>query len=169
MGKQNDDIKDELAKFAAQYAPSTIVNATVMSVDESNATVVVTLVSGLEIDDVRIRSVIKAGNKAILIPKAGTNILIGQIEGEHDYVVIAVEDIEKILYEFGSVKMVVDDGGFLLMKGAENMQKLMLDILDANIAEKHLTNYGPTISLTPSSALKFTNLKTRVQNLFKNA
>ncbi len=169
MGKQNDDIKEQLASFAAQYAPSTIVNATVVSVDENEATVVVTLVSGLEIDDVRIRSVVKAGNKCVLIPKTGTNILIGQIEGEHDYVVIAVEDIEKILYEFGSVKMRIDDGGFLLKKGTENMQKLLKDILDACISEKHLTKNGPTISLTPNSLLKFTNLKTRVVNLFKNA
>lgn len=169
MAKEHDDIKEQLGNFAAQYAPSTIVNAKVVSVDENEATVVVTLVSGLEIDDVRIRSVIKAGNKAILIPKEGTNILIGQIEGEHDYVVIAVEDIEKILYEFGTVKMQVDDGGFLLKKGAENMQKLLKDILDAIIAERHLTKNGPTIKLAPTSELRFTNLKTRVANLFKNA
>lgn len=165
--KVTADIKDELNRFMAR--PETIVYATVLSVDIPKSTIAVSLISGLELDDVRLRSVVKAGNKCVMIPAVDSTVLIGQIENDPEFVMLACEKIDKILYAIGTVKFEVDDAGILLAKGAENMQKILKDLIEGIVAERHLTNNGPTISLTPTSVTTFNNIKTRVLNLFRNA
>lgn len=59
------------------------------------------------------------------------------------------------------------EGKFLLKNETENLLKLMEDLIDANIGEKHMTNSGPSIKLSPDSELKFRRIKTRFGNLLK--
>ncbi len=165
MGKVNDDIKEQLGKFAAERGPSTIINATVVYVDETNSSVTVKLDSGLELDDVRLRSVIKAGNKVVLLPAVGTNILIGKIEGSDDYVVIAVEEIDKIVYIVGTVKFEVDANGILIQKGTETFKKIVDDLIAQIKLIVVPTNVGP--SGNPLNALAFDAIQTRADNLFR--
>lgn len=165
MGRVNDDIKNELSKFAGERGPSAIINATVQAVDETTSSVTVKLDSGLELDDVRLRAVIKAGNKVVLLPKVGSNILIGKIEGGDDYVVIAVEEIDKIIYVVGTVMFELDANGILLQKGTETLKK----VLDDLIAQIKLivvpTNVGP--SGNPLNGAAFDTIKTRIDNLLQ--
>ena len=165
MSKLNDDIKQELSKFAEERGPSAIINATVVFVDETNSSLTVKLDSGLELDDVRLRSVIKAGNKVVLLPAVGSNILIGRIEGGDDYVVIAVEEIDKIIHIIGTVKIEIDLNGILIQKGTETLKKILDDLLAQIKLIIVPTNVGP--SGNPLNAAAFDIIKTRVDNLLK--
>lgn len=168
MAREENDIKEQLKSFVDFNAAAGITSAVVTKINE-NDTVAVRLETGLELNDVRLKSVIKSGGKTVMTPAEGSIVLLGKIAKSHDYVVLAVEEIEKMTSVIDDVEYRLDKNGFLLKKESETMQKLMTDILDAALEERHTTSYGPTISLTPDSQLKYNQLKTRVKNFFQNA
>jgi hypothetical protein len=168
MDKASEDIKHELILLAGKVGPAALQPATVVEINADD-TIVARLATGLEIDDVRLRSVVQSGNKVIMIPKVGSVVQIGRIENSEEYVVVAVEEITEIQWIIGGLKFVADQNGFLLEKGSENMRKLMIDFIDAILQERHNHTQGPTVSLTPDSVTRFNALKNRINNLFKNA
>lgn len=129
--KEIEQIKNELTKFAARYAPSTIIPATVLSYNSADETISVALSNDAVIDDVRLRSVIKAGNKKILVPKVNSVVHIASIENSQEYFVAAVEEIDKEFLIIGTVKYDVDDTGFLIKKGNDTLKKILQNIIEA--------------------------------------
>lgn len=168
MSKDIQDIGRALSDFSSKYGPASILPAEVLQVNGDD-TISVRLSDGVEIEDVRLRSVVKVGNKVLLIPKVGSIVQIARIENSEEFLVIAVEEITSVLFIIGTARFEVDQAGFLIKKGAESLGKLVADLLDAILSERHNTMYGPTVSLTPDSQLKFNQLKTRAANLLKNA
>jgi hypothetical protein len=106
-----------------------------------------------------------------IIPAIDSVVVIGRIGDakSDEYCVILYGEIESHSIEIESVKLLTDKDGFLLQKGDENLRKLVTDLVDAILTERHNTYYGPTISLTPASKLKFEQIKTRAENLLKDA
>src|SRR5438093_6812381 len=126
MVKELNEIRNHFSAMAGQFGPAAVIPAEVTAVN-SDDSIQAVLASGLELDDVRLKSVLKAGNKLVLIPKVGSIVQIARIENSDEYVVIAVEEITKMLLVVDTVKMEVNDSGFLMQKGADTLAKLVTD------------------------------------------
>lgn len=81
-----------------------IIEAKVKSV--SNDNLVLCEADGLDIPDVQLRAIIDGNNLGILVvPKANTYVLIGSIEGRQEYIVLNVQEAEKILIKVGNITL----------------------------------------------------------------
>lgn len=167
MGEVIEQIKDQLAEFAKRYGPTAIVPAVVKAVNE-DGTIAVEFADGSEIDDVRLKAIVKEGNQFLIFPKADSNVLIGRISDSEDFVLIAASEIEEVEIKIGGTLFSVKEK-FVIKTETEDLLTLMTDLIEAMLAEKHMTNSGPTINLTPDSIAKYTALKTRFKTLLKTA
>jgi hypothetical protein len=166
MSKQINDIGDALAVFAAKYGPVVIQPATVLKINNDD-TIQVQLSNGFIIEDVRLKSVIKDGNKVILSPKESSIVQIARIDTNDDYVVISVEEVTKVLYQIDHTTFDVDRNGYLLKCENETLRKLLDDLLDAIMNMRFTTQSGPTVNLV--NLMTFQQIKNRVKNLLKDA
>ena len=116
MSEVHEDIKRELKKFSSQFGPVTIVSATVTAINEDD-TIAVTLATGEEHDDVRLRSVVKAGNKIVITPSLNTTVLLGKIEDSDEYVVLEVEDISQVTIIIGNISLTITNEGIVFNGG----------------------------------------------------
>ena len=130
MSKENDDMKNELGKFAGRYAPRTIVPATVTAVN-GDTTIGVEFSDGTPIPDCRLKSVIKDGNQVLLIPVVGSSVLVGSIENSSDYVVIAVAEISEVQQIIDGVTYSMSTDGFLIKKGDDTLHDALSLIIEA--------------------------------------
>src|SRR6266542_73413 len=122
-----EQTKREFIKFTSKYGPAAIVPATVIEVNDDD-TVHVQFSDDSEIDDVRLKSVVKDDNKFLLIPKVNSIVQVGRIENSDEYLVIAVEEITEVKMIIDTVSVSVDNSGFLFQKGTETMKKLIDDL-----------------------------------------
>lgn len=129
MSLIDEQIKQELEKFAGRYGPETIIAAKVLSYNSTDETIEVQLTSGLKIDDVRLKSMVKAGNKFIVRPADNSLVLIGRIANSDEWVVVSVDEVEYLFVKLGTVEMKVDDNGFVIKKGTDTLQKVLSDII----------------------------------------
>lgn len=131
MGKVEDDIKNQLQLLAGEFGPAQIISAKVLSVNIDEDTIAVAVDGGLEIDDVRLKSIIKAGNKLVLRPTVNSTVLIGRIENSDEWVMISPDEIDSIRLEIGDVKYEVDQTGFLFQKEESTLKELIQLMIEA--------------------------------------
>ncbi len=131
MGKVEDDIKNQLQLLAGEFGPAQIISAKVLSVNIDEDTIAVAVDGGLEIDDVRLKSIIKAGNKLVLRPTVNSTVLIGRIENSDEWVMISPDEIDSIRLEIGEVKYEVDQTGFLFQKEESTLKELIQLMIEA--------------------------------------
>lgn len=163
-----EQIKVELAKFSDKHGPAAIVPATVLAINNDD-TVHVQFSDDSEIDDVRLRSVVKAGDKVLLIPKVGSIVQVAKIENSDEYLIIAVEEITDVVYVIGGTRYEANNRGHLIEAQGETLLQIVLDLIDACKNERHLTKQGPTITMSTVSKTVFNSIKTRAQKLLRNA
>jgi hypothetical protein len=60
MDRTTQDIKDQLSRIAAEFGPAALIPATVTLINTDD-TISVKLATGLELDDVRLKSVCERG------------------------------------------------------------------------------------------------------------
>lgn len=94
-----EGIKNLTRKLNGDYS---IIEARVKSVDDNN--LVLCEADGLEIHDVQLRA-LKSGKKKslVVIPKVGSYVLIGSIEGQQDYIILSVDEAEKVIAHVGDI------------------------------------------------------------------
>jgi hypothetical protein len=100
----------------------------VLSVDEDEFTCVVDE-DGVEINDVRLRPVINNKESVTIFPKVGSWVAITRLEDEEDWMVIAVDEIEKYRIVNGTMLFEMNNGKFLIESGAENLGKCLDDLI----------------------------------------
>lgn len=88
----------------------------VLSVDE-NATTITVEVLELTFYDVRLRSVITDDTGVWVLPKVGSFVTIGQIEGGVEYVLIRPSEIDKVFIKIGTKTMVIQESKLLATYG----------------------------------------------------
>jgi hypothetical protein len=135
MDKITEDIKNELGDFSKRFSAATVFPATVLSYNSTDDTVSVQLSNDAVIDDVRLRSVIKAGNKIIQVPSVNSVVQIASIENSKEFVVLAVEAIDKEVLIIGTVKLDIDNTGFLLQKGTATLKNILTNIIPGNATD----------------------------------
>jgi len=168
MSLEQDQIRQGLAEFAARFGPAAIAPALVLAINNDD-TIQIQFSDDAVIDDCRLKSVVKEGNRVIMVPKVDSIVLVARIENSDEYVVVAVEEITKILYLIGDARYEVDESGHLIEAGGENLLDVLIDFAEACITERHTTKNGPTINMTALSKQKFINVKSRLQKILRNA
>lgn len=164
MSRENEDIKDELGKFSSRFGPKIILPATVRAINNDD-TIAIEFSDDSTVDDARLKSVIKDGNKVLLIPKVGSIVLVAKIENSDEYLVVAVEEITEQRIQIGTVTFKITDEGFLIQKGGETLKKIFDDLLEEIKKLTVNTNVGP--SSVPINILAFETIKTRVNNFLQ--
>jgi len=159
MGATEDNIKEQLGAFANKYGPSIIMPAKVLAVNENDCTIEIEFSDESKIDDARLRSVIKAGNKIVQFPSVGSMVLVGRIDGSDDYVVLAIEAIDFELVEIDGTQFKIAASGFTIKKGTDNLKDAMIKIIEA--VEKIVVLQG-----TNPDRLKLASAKEMITNIF---
>jgi hypothetical protein len=160
MSKEVNEVKEQLGVFASKFAPDSIVHATVKAVNENDSTIEAEFEGGLVLDDVRLRSVVKAGNKCIMVPEVDSIVLVGRIEGSEEWVVLAVESISKVLYVIGTAKIELTEDGLLVQKGSNTLKASLVKFIEA--VEQIVVMQGNN-----PDYVKLTQAKTEFQNLLQ--
>lgn len=179
MDLVDEQIKTELIKLASSYGPAMVMPVKVTAINNDD-TVSVEFGDGSTVDDVRLKAVVKSGNKFILVPKVGSTVQVASLEGSSEYVVIATDEItdvklkvdnvtmelraEGLFFENGTDKFHID-GGFLIEKNGDSLKKVLDDLFTAIKAITVPTNVGP--SGTPINFAVFEAIKVRAGNLLK--
>lgn len=101
-------------------------------------------------------------------PQKGSKCLLGIIQNNNAAAfLISCEKSEAVEWYNDEQVIEMDGVKFSIRNQDESLHTLIADMLDAIIEEKHQTNMGVTISHTPDSALRFSQLKTRFNHLLK--
>lgn len=160
MSLVDEQIRQELDKFSSKVGPETIVPAKVLSYNENDETIEVELTSGAVIDDVRLKSMVKAGNKLVVVPSDDSFVLIGRIANSDEYVVVSVDEVDEIKIKVGTVDVDVDDTGVLVKKGTDTLKEILTNIIQACqvivVAQGNNPDY-----------VKLTTALTKVNNLLR--
>ncbi len=140
-----EELRQRFEEMAGQHAPEVSNIAKVKSVDEDKAMCVLIDEDGQEILNVRLRPVLN-GNKSFLqIPKLGTYALAIRVEDDDDWMVIACDEVDKVVYYVGHSVFQIDDK-FHFEANGKNFATVLKSLL--NVIEKgYKTNTGATIQL----------------------
>ena len=111
-----------------------------------------------EIDDVRLKSVIKDGFKRISVPTEGSSVLVGRIETGDEYVVIAVEQIDRELIVIGTVQYEINENGFLFQKGTDTLKQILSLIIESVQQIVVIEGNNPDYDKLTEAATKKNNL-----------
>lgn len=138
MSKEQE-IRDGFRRMAEKEGPLQTLLAEVVSVDENEMTCVIKD-DELEIFDVRLRPVINGKKSFTLYPKVGCYVLAARIEDGEEWMVIAVDEIEK----------------FELTNGDVSLKEILTDLVDEVIKV-----------MAPKNVAALTLIKTQIAQLLK--
>lgn len=159
MGLEQEQIKEQLSIFAGKVGPKTILPATVTAVNDDD-TIAIEFSDGSTVDDARLRSVVKAGNKVLLIPKVESIVLVAKIENSDEYIVVAIEEITDVKYLIDSVQYEVSSAGFLIQKDADTLKDALVTFVEAVEAIIVMQGRNP-------DRLKLATAKEKIQNILR--
>lgn len=125
-----EEIKNAFEKFSGKHGPKVIVPAEVLSVNEDELMVAVRFGNDAEVDDVRLKSVVKNGNHFVLLPVVGSIIQVARIENSDEYVVIAVDEITAVRCKVDNAEFKIDQDGFTLQQGDDSLGKVLQDLIE---------------------------------------
>jgi len=147
-----------------------ILRAKVISVSGDN--LVQCEADGLDIPDVQLRPIIDGSNRAMLIiPKANSYVLVGSIESQQEYIVLSVEQAEKIIIKVGDITFDILDTVVKLngdqydglVKVGELKSKL--NALENKVNDLIIACSSQVVTLAPSGAFPLASFFTSVTAL----
>lgn len=162
-----EDIKEQLQRFSAQFGPSAVLPAIVKNTND-DGTIEIEFADGSRIDDVQLKAVTGGVNQFVVMPAIDSNVLVGRISSSDEYVLLAASEIVSVDVKINNTRLFISDK-FTIQAGTEDLLQILKDLIQAMINEKHQTNTGPTISLTPASILRYNDIKTRFETLLKSS
>lgn len=158
-----EQIRQRLEEIAGGQAPAVSNIAKVKTVNEEKATCILIDEDGQEYPEVRLRPVLNGKKSFLQIPKVGTYVLAIRVEDDEDWMVIACDEVDKVIYYVGETIFQIDDK-FLFEANGKNLLKVIKSLL--NIIEKgYQTNTGTTIKLI--EFLAFQQVKKDFEKLLK--
>jgi hypothetical protein len=155
MSKQQSLLIEGIRNLSKEKA--TIIPALVETSDKEKGTINVITFEELKIPNVRLRSVIEADDKGMLIfPAKNTSVLIARINKSDNYVMISMQEPEMMKCRVGEKYLELDKDGLELSAGNDTLKKCLDDLLDEII-----TIYAPM------NKAAFTAIKDRLAKLLK--
>jgi hypothetical protein len=160
MSGRKEQIRSALKKLAGEVGPPATMLAQVVSVDEEARTCTLKD-EDFEFFDIRLRPVESENESIEIFPKVGSWVLAARIESDEEFMVIGYDEIDSWRIKAGTLEMELKNGKFLMKKGGESLGKLIDDLLQAMLIEKHIVGSPTTTSPDPATVTSFTNLKAR--------
>ncbi|RFM32263.1 hypothetical protein [Chitinophaga silvisoli] len=154
MSNKQRELVDTLRKLV--HTDTIIIPAIVKDIDEAEGTILATTATGLEIADVRLRSVIGDNDGVLIFPQKGSSVLMARIQESSNFVVISMEKVDKIQYFVEDKFFELDKDGLEISAGDESLKKCLDDLLDEII-----TIYAPM------NKSAFMDIKQRLATLLK--
>jgi hypothetical protein len=154
MSNKQRELVDALRKLV--HTDTIIIPAIVKDIDETEGTILATTATGLEIADVRLRSVIGDNDGVLIFPQKGSSVLMARIQESSYFVVISMEKVNKIQYFVEDKFFEMDKDGLQISAGDESLKKCLDDLLDEII-----TIYAPM------NKSAFMDIKQRLATLLK--
>lgn len=154
MTKTQRELIDALKKLS--HTDTIIIPAIVKEVDEEEGTIVAATATGLEIADVRLRSVIGDNDGVLIFPQVDSSVLMARIQESNYFVVISMEKVDKIQYFVEDKFFEMDKDGLEVSAGDESLKKCLDDLLDEIV-----TIYAPM------NKSAFMDIKQRLAKLLK--
>lgn len=158
-----EQIREGLKGIAKSYAPEVSNIAKVKSVDEAKATCILIDEDEQEYLDVRLRPVLNGKKSFLQIPKVGTFVLAIRVEDDDDWMVIACDEVEKVVYYVGNSVFQIDDK-FHFEANGKNLANVVSRLLDV-VEKGYKTNTGATIQLIMFP--EFQEIKNDFKNILK--
>lgn len=157
MADEFDDIKKLFEQASKRFGPTVVLPATVQSVNDDH-TCVCEFSEGAVVDDVRLKSVVKDGNHFIVFPAVNSTVLVGAIENSREYVVLSVDEVNKVVGKFGTLDFELDATGLSLKKGVYDFKEAMVKLVQSvqQIVVVHGNN--PNYVKLSEALLAFQNL-----------
>lgn len=156
-----EQIKEQLGRFAQQYGPSVIMPAIVTAVNEDD-TVSVQFLEGGVIDDCRLKSIVKGGDKFVLVPVVGSVVLIARVDNSDEYYVCAVHEITDFICAIDNTTFKQSGKGFQISKGSDSIREALELIIESVQAVVVVQGSNP-------DRVKLQQALIIVKNLFVNA
>lgn len=104
------------------------ITATIKSVQGDHCTI--TLKSGLDLSDVKLKATIDGDNYLLIIPKVGSKVVVLSLSGELDNLsVIKVDEVERIELIIGDTNFKIDNQGYEINQGSENLKEVLNDYI----------------------------------------
>jgi hypothetical protein len=156
MSLKDEYIKQELETMASRFGPSFMKPATVLSINTDD-TIQVQDDTDLVITDVRLKSVVKDGNKIIMVPTVGSTVQIAPIDNSHYYIVVAIEDLSRMYIKVGLMEFEVKEK-VLIGNGTDTLKTILTDIVNA--VQQIVVMYGnnPDYDKLTAAIVKINNL-----------
>lgn len=134
---------------------------------------------GIVWNDIRIRSQAQGGKGIIILPKAGSIILVARIGNSNELYVAAFSEVDQVLWQMGDTSFKFTEAGaemvkkdktaflqgdlFTIKTQNESLKKILSDLIDAIGALTVTTGVGP--SGIPINKMQFDAIKNRLANL----
>ena len=97
MSLTAEQLKEAFTIFSRKHGPAAVLPATVTAVNNDD-TIALVFSDGSTVDDARLKAVVKAGDKYMIVPAAGTNVLACKIENSDEYYVLACDEISEMFF-----------------------------------------------------------------------
>jgi hypothetical protein len=179
MTKNTAKIKAGITLLA--HKPYEILSGTVVSgsVDtEANTISVQTGIDSMPIQSVMLTAVAGENSGLIIVPKEGSHVIIGSIDGPGHWVLLRASELTNVILRIGAVRLQVDDNGIKIESGnavldigslikintsGESLFTLLNDLITAVSLLTVGTHSGP--STPPVNVASFSALIPRLNNL----
>jgi hypothetical protein len=125
---KKQQIRERLRTMAGKDGPVQTLLAIVESVDVDEYTCVLND-DDILIYDVRLRPVINENESLTLVPKVGSWVLAIRIEDDEEWMVIAVDEVDRYRIVVGNMLFQMKDGKFMVSSGAESLGKLIDELI----------------------------------------
>lgn len=129
----DEQIRSGIKRLAEAVGPVATMLAKVISVDTEAKTCVLLETIGedeIEIPEVRLRPVLNGKESITIYPKTGSYVLAVRIENDEQWMVLAVDEAERINYKTDNSEFEMSNG-FLLKRGDDTLKAVLLNVIEA--------------------------------------
>lgn len=156
----DDKIRQALGEHAAKYGPPATMLAKVKSVDEDEKTCIVIETIGeaeIEIPEVRLRPVTNGNESITIYPKADTYVLCIRIENDEQWMVVAVDEAERVNVKTDNTEFDIKEG-VLIQRGNDTLKQIIQLTIEATQQIVVLIGNNPDYAKLVQALTKLNNV-----------
>jgi hypothetical protein len=116
-----EEIKKLFEQASKRFGPAQVLPVKVISVNGTELTAAVEFSDGSNMDDVRLKAVIKEGDHYVMLPVVGSYALVARIENTDEYLLLAADEVSDVVAVMGEIEYGLNAAGMLLKKDDDTL------------------------------------------------
>lgn len=140
-----------------------VVDAEVVSVDNSAMTCTVKRANGAQIKDVHLKALKDSSDAVVIVPAVGADVQMVRLKA--GWLIISCDVAEKVKGKIATTEFEIDKDGYKLKCGSEDLKSLLNDLTDALIQATYTNGAGTTSPANNVAVMQ--QIKQRIPNLLK--